>query len=414
MILADTHVSVLSEACSGILNSDHDGNRQNELSSLTNLDWGSTSSTRNTSLDSMGALYSQGNHISPTASKSSWSRVNSASDLSRQVSNFSGASTSSSSIVHYHWCTVCENPKAILKCDGWKRHMKEHETVYTCKAHNIMDVANGIHRCPLCSMSSPSQGHLDTHNLSMCAEKPRRYTRKINLVKHLELHGIDHGSDLADKWRVTHEKRFFACGFCVALFTTINEQLLHIDNHFKDHEDICNWDFNKVIKGLLMQPGVCQSWQIFSATYESSAFFWDPTLNKDLQLRLELSDEPSDTLALAAFNDSTYDDSFGDPDLMMLPSNELKKLCPPLPRQNPSKSTAFTEAAVGPFGDSSPCTIPDAQSHGRPFSSEAQEVSSLNLNCDDLQDDSVSIELPQGIISEDFTLDIFRDTLSTD
>ena len=390
--LADIHFSVLSEACPESSGSESDSFQQNALFPFLSTPQISSGSALNTSVDSLGALYSQSSRFSPTASRTSWSRVNSASDLSRKLSNVSGASTSSLAAVHYHWCTVCENPKAILKCDGWKRHMKEHETVYPCKANDPRDITNDIDTCRLCNIISPDQAHLDSHNINLCAGKPRRYTRKINLVKHLELHGVHQGSDLADKWRVTLEKRFYSCGFCVASFTTISEQLLHVDNHFKDQEDICNWDFTKVIKGLLLQPGVSQSWHAFSAAYESSAFSWDQSLNRDLQLRLELSEESPSSLALAAFNDSMYDGGLDDPGLTMLSSNELIETCSPLPQQDPFKSTTLSRCTAEALGSPLPYTVANTQHLIPPFSREACEMSDFSMEFDHMQRNIISAE----------------------
>ena len=283
---------------------------------------GSLNPTRNTSVDSQGAFCLQSSQLSPNTSKTSWSRVNSASDLPRNLSNLSTASMSSSSGAHNHWCTCCENPKAMTTCEGWKRHMKEHETIYICMPNGAIDIER---KCVLCGIVSPDQNHLNSHNISSCMERHRRYTRKCNLVKHLEMHGAVSSTKLADSWRVTLEKRYFSCGFCVALFFTRSEQLAHIDNHFRNYEDISDWDFDKVISGLLLQPDVVSSWDSVSGNHDKSAFSWDRSLNKDLQLRLELSDEPADALALAAFNDSTYDDGHSDPGLTMLSLDELMR-----------------------------------------------------------------------------------------
>ena len=89
---------------------------------------------------------------------------------------------------HPHGCPICQKDRTFGTCDGWKRHMKEHETLYPC-------------------------------NMCAASGKIRSYSRKLNLQRHLETHGLSNNSSstLADKWKKTHEKRFFGCGFCVFL-----------------------------------------------------------------------------------------------------------------------------------------------------------------------------------------------------
>ena len=138
------------------------------------------------------------------------------------------------------------------------------------------------------------------------------------MLKHLESqHGISDGLALADQWRITPMKKYLSCGFCVSLFYTIGDQLNHIDNHFKLFKDSSEWDFTKVILGLLLQPGVNQCWTDLTASHDISSFSWDPLTDKDLQARLELSEEPAMTLAVDAYNEGHYDDGLGDTGLTM-------------------------------------------------------------------------------------------------
>ena len=231
--------------------------------------------------------------------------------FSRRPSNstIAAPSATSTSSTHSHWCIVCENPKAITTCDGWKRHMKEHEVIFPCMPQGPVQASGSRPQCSLCGSLLPDQEHLDAHSVQQCITKARTYTRKANLVKHLEeVHRIQDGSALAEAWRIAFKKRYFSCGFCITLFDNINDQLNHIDiHHFRQLEDICNWDMTKVIKGLLLQSGVDIAWHGISANYAESGFSWDISCNRDLQLRLELADETPDSLAAAVFNNCTYD-----------------------------------------------------------------------------------------------------------
>ena len=149
--------------------------------------------------------------------------------------------------------------------------MKEHETLYPCK---------------------------------MCATpgKTRSFSRKPNLQRHLETHGFSNNesSTLADKWKKTHEKKYFGCGFCVFLCTSLTEQLNHIDSeHFKYFRSISEWDTNKVIRGLLMQPELSLAVQkLLGQPFGiSENLSWHPSIIHELQLRLQESNEATEHLA---------------------------------------------------------------------------------------------------------------------
>ena len=214
---------------------------------------------------------------------------------------------------HTHWCFVCESPREFATCDGWKRHMKEHETRYPCmpQGHEMHTVQGPM--CVLCGLLDPDEQHYDSHKILPCYNKglnARSYTRKGHLINHLKSHGVLDGSALAERWRSTETKRFFACGFCIACFHTHTDQLNHIDNaHYKTHQHISEWKADRNIIGLLLQPGVQKAWQQILTSHapcNEMGFQWNPVRVKSLQLRLEKSEEPPNILALAAFNESTY------------------------------------------------------------------------------------------------------------
>ena len=190
---------------------------------------------------------------------------------------------------HPHWCYICENPRAIITCDGWKRHMREHETTYLC----------------LVCESQEDRSHT----------KARVFTRRANLVKHLESHGISYDSKEADCWRRTFKKKFHSCGICSCLFPTLVELLNHVDHHYREWKTLGDWNNNKVIIGLLGQPGVRDVWQRTLASKsisEQQLFTWNPSEIGDLQLRLELSEDPPEELVVSALNKSNYDSKQND------------------------------------------------------------------------------------------------------
>ena len=199
--------------------------------------------------------------------------------------------------------------------------MKEHEIIFPCMPYGPVQASVSGPQCSLCDAPSPNQEHLDKHMVHQCITKLRTYTRKANLVKHLEFHGIQDGSTLADTWQISFKKKYFSCGFCIARFDTLIGQLNHIDvDHFRRGDDICGWDMTKVIKGLLSQPGVDVAWYRISACYADLGFSWDVARNRDLQLQLELAEKTPELLARAALHGCTYDwshHSYDEPGLMM-------------------------------------------------------------------------------------------------
>ena len=174
---------------------------------------------------------------------------------------------------HHHWCTICKYPKMISTCDSWKRHMNEHEQSWPC---------------------------------NICARKDSAFTRKSNLVRHLSRdHDLscDVASNLADKLRYSEIKKTYACGFCIQTFTIHSDQLNHIDReHWRRGQDISEWDLNKIIHGLLLQPNIQSSWRHLLEDTSSATqdFTWNTSKAEGLIRRLELNEEPADDLVAAA------------------------------------------------------------------------------------------------------------------
>ena len=192
--------------------------------------------------------------------------------------------------------------------------MKEHETRYPCMPNGCERYTVHGPECVLCGALNPDERHYNSHKIQPCSNKTlvaRSYTRKSHLISHLKNHGISDGSTLAEEWRDTLSKKYFSCGFCIACFHSHTDQLNHIDSaHYKNHQHISEWDSNNAVLGLLLQPGVQESWQDILKVhprYNNSGFRWHPAAVKRLQLRLEKREEPVDSLALAAFNEGTYD-----------------------------------------------------------------------------------------------------------
>ena len=213
------------------------------------------------------------------------------------VHNFSKAfnSTRSNKADNHYWCTVCEEPNSYKDSGNWKKHEKEHETIFVC---GLDDAAES---------SRAGQSH---------ASKPFTCKRRDIMVNHLNRsHGIldtQRGRDLADQWRHTMKKQAWSCGFCIGLFSTFQDRLKHIDTlHFKRHQSIHEWDLNKVIIGLLQQPKMDKTWKTRTASLphwvHPEDLAWDRAIAKDLRTTLEIGpsdDHHAKTLADAAYSAS--------------------------------------------------------------------------------------------------------------
>ena len=192
------------------------------------------------------------------------------------------------SVPHSHWCPTCKSPQAYATCDGWKRHMKEHEVTYPC----------------LKCKSQANQNHAVA----------RTYVRKFDLVQHIKKKHSDCDPSVeADSWRQTNKKKFYSCGFCMCLCETFSHYLNHIDHvHFRIFKTLKDWDENKVILGLLQQPGVQAVWRRILASHSISSrmeisISWKFPVIGDLRRRLELSEETPESLAMSAWKMMTHD-----------------------------------------------------------------------------------------------------------
>ena len=186
--------------------------------------------------------------------------------------------SSSISRRYLYGCPSCEKRRIIGTCDGWKRHMKEHEVLYICQD---------------CESSE--------------CEENKSYTRRANLAKHLRnrhKYSRSNAEELAQKSERRNGRSFYSCGFCIMLFGNIVEQLHHIDvAHFRRFETVNDWDINKVIRGLLLQPDIDDIMhRKFGENFRLviQGLRWKSSIAKTVQLRLELNEESADDLAAAA------------------------------------------------------------------------------------------------------------------
>ena len=189
--------------------------------------------------------------------------------------------------------------------------MKEHETIWPCIPYGpLEETENGL-ICVFCGLVNPNDSHMAKHSIGSCGDtttKLRGVSRRINLEKHLlRSHAVtkDRVRGLANSWKTTARKKHFSCGFCICVFSTINEQLNHIDtDHFKKGQQVMEWSATKVIQGLLLPQKVASSFQdrLSSDPYTyHRKLHWDAKIIEGLQRRLEMAEATAEALAFEAY-----------------------------------------------------------------------------------------------------------------
>ena len=222
---------------------------------------------------------------------------------------------------HTYWCTVCRN-RSYKNSDDWKKHEKEHETKYICMLNGLFEITEDGQKCVLCGALNPADSHHLAHSIAPCLEAEDRpsFKRRYDMVAHLkDAHDIPNGGIIADKWLHKSFKKAWSCGFCIQLFPSLKDRLKHIGTeHFKKGQSINDWDFTKVIQGLLLQPGIQESWQHLLDTldpFRLSEIKWNKFGREDIQQRLEkglTSKETAQSLAIAAYDNAEYDWTLAD------------------------------------------------------------------------------------------------------
>ena len=176
---------------------------------------------------------------------------------------------------NHYWCTACEVPKSYKDSGNWKKHEKEHETRFVCK------LDSATHE----SMADQNPG-----------TKAFSSKRRDIMVNHLnKSHGlaVQEGRVLADQWRFTVKKQAWSCGFCGSLLLDFKDRLRHIDTeHFRKYESMQQWDFNKVIHGLLLQPRMENAWTKRTASLfpwvQPEDLIWTEAFAKNMRQKLEI------------------------------------------------------------------------------------------------------------------------------
>ena len=154
------------------------------------------------------------------------------------------------------YCTFC--PTGFKTHSDWKRHEASIHALakkWICMPENIAITNN---TCAFCRLDSPSQAHLEEHNIRVCLEKDiveRTFTRKDHLKQHIEQVHLSkrrtktkYSGKMSDCWaRDAHEAEFAPgtlwCGFCRANFVSWKERVKHVSSHFQNGAKMADWSY---------------------------------------------------------------------------------------------------------------------------------------------------------------------------
>lgn len=181
-------------------------------------------------------------------------------------------------------------------------------------------------KCALCGERDPDAVHLAKHDFSICVGKfrePLKKSRKTDMIIHLARHRVhsEHAAALADQWRFPLNKKFFSCGLCIKIFSSIAERSNHIDNeHWRQGHNMDGWELSTLIRGLLLEQKVQAAWFILLSSHPNvveSNLRWELPKAEGLQLRLEKGHEPPHVLAKAALELSNHEPMWPSEELLM-------------------------------------------------------------------------------------------------
>ena len=241
-----------------------------------------------------GAPANQPTDIPPLNSKVKANRQPTATSPSQYNPSDDPILADAANVSRRYSCTVCGSQRSYQNHFDWKKHEKEHEVTYICmigSAQEVPQMIGGkteIHG--ICDFSCKRRDHMVTH-----------------LHRRHEIHEVARARTLANQWRRTTGRMFWSCGFCIRLFTTFAERLKHIGSeHYERSQTYEEWDTTKLIRGLLLQPGVQRAWDAILATgpvHYFEEFVWDRRTGEETRYLLEMGPSPTqsaESLAMAA------------------------------------------------------------------------------------------------------------------
>lgn len=162
--------------------------------------------------------------------------------------------------------------------------------------------ADNRYFCTFCDRSFASKTEWRSHEAAShgdskeysCRECGASYSLLTSLSSHLQqAHGSGPPSTASPVLEPSGARRIWACGFgCVYASVSHGDYLDHISNHFDDGKERVQWQYISVIKALLHQPGLRDSWEHLVKEQEAEKgsklrFSWDDRISLVLQSMLE-------------------------------------------------------------------------------------------------------------------------------
>ncbi|KAK0724562.1 hypothetical protein B0H67DRAFT_108307 [Lasiosphaeris hirsuta] len=144
--------------------------------------------------------------------------------------------------------------------------------------------------CTFCDLSFETKSEWRDHELQshgnrdkyLCKACYMFFDQFADLAAHCER---DHADDAPPSaWGVDSRvptRKAWGCGFCVSPFFSHDDYLDHVAVHYDDKKDMSQWQHSAVIKALLHQPGLEDSWKTLVGEQEARQetklrFSWDP------------------------------------------------------------------------------------------------------------------------------------------
>jgi len=155
--------------------------------------------------------------------------------------------------------------------------------------------------CSICEATFETKAEWRSHEMSshvdekdyVCRDCSASYSLLTSLSMHLQtahrLPALPAGIEIVEP---SATKRTWGCGFCAATIYAHVDYLDHIERHFDDGKEQMQWQPLSVLKALLHQKGLRETWEDVVAKAEVSQgtklrFSWDDRSSSLLQAMLE-------------------------------------------------------------------------------------------------------------------------------
>ncbi|KAF4636922.1 hypothetical protein G7Y89_g1153 [Cudoniella acicularis] len=217
-------------------------------------------------------------------------------------------------------CTVPDCLRPFNRKGDWKRHEESHDpqTYWICMLGDPAVQTSIGWVCVFCNAFKPNRNEITlhlvkNHKINECTNKVhenRKWGRKDKLKQHLQqVHKLEEGAVGWEPWqREARKKWAFGCGFCGGCFSTWEERLNHIAEHYeKQNVNNRRWSSSLVVTGLLKQVhqdfNVLGAWNALAGVAPIDGLLhWSREDASNLRRKLEYHEATPEALAREAFS----------------------------------------------------------------------------------------------------------------